>query len=392
MERIITDIGDIEKYTNPETFFISGWDKDPATMNFFTSIIPDAVNCYKNKQNSYYFMSGNEELKEHFLDKIINPHHINISTNNISIAPNGTSGIFLCILLIKNVFKVSNVLLISPTYFTNINVIRMLDMKLYHYQIDIVGNEIINFNELKKKVSDNNIELIIITDPIFGAGISISKQDYVNILNLAKDFGIWVIIDYIYGGMEWDQPTTIINKYILKLIVDYPRIFIIESISKRLFLNGIKFAIIYSNSGLIDVIEETSESFIGSSSYVQHELFKRIYEPSNIPTIINHIEKNIEYIKLTYNSIRSALLGKNVFLSDCTSGYFALMGIPIQQLNNLSNNEATFAIIDKVNIFTIPHSRYLFECKDYYYFRINLSLDRALLIKNINKLLDAYFY
>jgi len=392
MEKIITDITDIERYANSETFFISGWDKDPAVMNISIPIISEAANCFKSKQNTYYFMSEREENKRYFFDNILSTNHLNICINNISIAPNGTSGIFLGILSIKDRFKISNVLLISPTYFTNINVIQMLDMNLYYYHANIFGDDIIDSDKLKKMIINNNIELMIITDPLFGTGIPFNETCYANIFNIANEFGIWIIIDYIYGGMEWRQPIKIVNKYIIESIINYPKTLVVESISKRLFLNGIKFAIIYSNSDIIQAIEINSESFIGSFSYVQDELFKRIYEPSSIPIVIKQIEKNIEHIKLTFNGIKSVTLGKNVFLSDCISGYFALMGIPVQQLNGLRDNKAVFAIMDKVNILTIPHSRYLFEDKDYYYFRVNLSMDRARLIQNINKLLDAYYY
>jgi aspartate/methionine/tyrosine aminotransferase len=390
MGRIITDITAIESHANSETFFISGWDKDPATMNISIPVIADAAKSFKKKQNTYFFMSENEENKKYFFDNIISKNRINIDIKNISIAPNGTSGLFLGILSLKHEFNVSNIALVSPTYFTNINVIQMLGLNLFYYQANIFDNDIIDFGKLRKMIISNNIEALIVTDPLFGTGIPINEINYGSILNIAKELGIWVIIDYIYGGMEWKQPIRIINKFMIELINDHPKTMIVESISKRLFLNGIKFAIIYTNFSLIQAIETNSESFIGSSSYVQNELFKRIYEPSNIPVIIKHIKNNIEHVKLTFNGIKSAILGKGIFLSDCISGYFALAGIPASKIKGLRGNKASLDIIDKVNILTIPHNRYLFETKDYYCFRVNLSMDRALLLQGINKLLDAY--
>ena len=390
MGRIITDITAIESHANSETFFISGWDKDPATMNISIPVIADAAKSFKKKQNTYYFMSENEENKKYFFDNIISKNRINIDIKNISIAPNGTSGLFLGILSLKHEFNVSNIALVSPTYFTNINVIQMLGMNLFYYQANIFDNDIIDFGKLRKMIISNNIEALIVTDPLFGTGIPINEINYGSILNIAKELGIWVIIDYIYGGMEWKQPIRIINKFMIELINDHPKTMIVESISKRLFLNGIKFTIIYTNFSLIQAIETNSESFIGSSSYVQNELFKRIYEPSNVPVLLKQIENNIKQVKLTFDGIKSAILGKEILLSDCISGYFALVGIPAGKIKWLRDIKASLDIIDKVNILTIPHNRYLFEIKDYYCFRVNLSMDKALLLQSINKLLDAY--
>ena len=361
-------------------------------MNISSSLISEAASCYKEKQNSYFFMNNYHKERNKFAADIIASNNINISADNISIASNGTSAIFISILSIKHKHNISNVLLISPTYFTNINVIELLRMNLHYHQVDIFGDKKFGFDEIRKNIINNKIDLIIITDPLFGMGLSISKTDYDSIINIANEFGIWIIIDYIYGGMEWNLPVNVVNGYLIENVVNYQKIIIIESISKRLFLNGIKFSIIYSNANIICTIEELSESFIGSSSYVQNELFTQIYEPSNVPVVIEQIKKNIEFTKQTFCNVKSALLGTDAFLTSCDSGYFALLGIPIHRLNKLSGNKAAVAILDRVNILTIPHSRYLFKDKRYYFFRINLSMNRELLLLNINKLSDSYLY
>jgi len=392
MDSFSSNIDYLEKYTNPETFFLSGWNKEPTIMNMSTPLIADAACCFKDKQNSYYFMSENYEVKKRFFDDIISTNIMNVSANNISIAPNGTSALFLAILSIKHKYDISGVILISPIYFSIINVIQMFSLNLHYYQADIFSNDIIDFDELKKVIKNNDIGLLIITDPLFGTGIPIDESNYKSIIKMASEFGIWVMVDYTYGGMEWERPVTFINRFLVETIVNYPKILFVESISKRLFINGIKFAIMYANSDIINTIEDMSESFIGSFSYVQDELFRRIYEPANASFVIKQIEKNIDHIKQTFASVKSVLLGKNQFISNCASGYFALMRIPLQRLNGLSGNDAAIAMINKVNIFTIPHSRYLFMSKDDYYFRINLSADRSLLLLNINKLSDTYLY
>jgi aspartate/methionine/tyrosine aminotransferase len=390
--KFITNIDDLERHINSETIFLSGWDKEPSIMNISPLVIATAANGYINKYNSYFFMSECDGIKKDFFSDILFPSSINLSADNIAIAPNGTSAIFLSILSIKNKFNISNVLLISPIYFSIINVIQMLNMNLYYYKVNIHDSDIFNFDKLKSFIINKKIELVIVTDPLFGTGIPISLENYNNIISIAKRLGVWIIFDYVYGGMEWNLPVSIVNKYLVETIIDYPNIIVVESISKRLFLNGIKFSIIYSNTNIIHIIEDLSESFIGSYSYIQNELFMQIYKPTNKTIIIEQIIDNIENIKQTFFGVKSALLGKNIFISDCSSGYFALMGIPIRELKGLTEAEFAVSIVKKFNILTIPHSRYLFKDDDYYYFRINLSMDKAKLIMNINKLLDTYLY
>ena len=391
MKRIDTDIADLELRANRGAFFISGWDKSEDIMNAPSNLAEEAAHK-QTGYNRYFFMSTIPEAKKRFCQDVFGVNDNNkINSNCISIAPNGTAGTFLSILAIKDVYGISNVLLISPTYYADINVVQTLGMSLFFLQANPFCSNLIDFNKLEENILQNNIQLIIIIDPPLGTGIAIDMLTYSNIWNLARKYDIWVLIDYVYGGMEWERPVAIVNEKLLQMIIESPKAILIESISKRLFFNGAKNAVIYTNPRLVKVIEEMSESFIGSFSCVQYELFNQIYDRKNRQVVLMQIEKNIEYVKSTFELIKSTTLGYDILLSHANCGYFALIGVPIKRLGGLTDKQAAFCIADKTNILTIPHTRYLFDLKDYYCFRINLAMDRLSLVKSINLLLDTYF-
>ncbi|MCL1997169.1 MAG: aminotransferase class I/II-fold pyridoxal phosphate-dependent enzyme [Turicibacter sp.] len=388
MKKIDTSIVELEQLAKAGAYFISGWDKSEDEIEAPIGIVEKAIRL--PEYNRYFFMSTIPETKVKFCENLLLHEKISVGVKHISIAPSGTSAMFLSILVIKDIYTISNVLLISPTYYANIKTVQTLGMNLFYFQSSLFEEYAIDLVKFEENILKNKIQLIILVDPLFGSGVSIDLPLYRNIIEIADRHNVWVLIDYIYGGMNWGESATIVNKPLVDMVTQSPKVVLVESISKRLFLNGMKNAIIYANPQLVEKIDEMSESFVGSISCTQHEMFNQLYDSQNRKTVLASIDKNIKYLSDTFETVKSSLLGSNSLFSLVDCGYFFLMGIPIDRIGGLVDMKAALSIADKTNIVTIPHSRYLFELPNYYTFRVNLSMEKTSLLKNINILRDAY--
>jgi aspartate/methionine/tyrosine aminotransferase len=363
--------------------FLSDWNKADEIPSLDRILIANAFTEAEKESDKYFFIDENDKLKAWFSEVDTNN---TIHPNYFTISSNGTSTIFL-VLHILNTKNKLNVILLSPIYFTYIKLLKNLSANVEYLQIIHDGRLKFDSYELEKTINKYSTNLIIINDPLFGSGTAFEYENYNFLIDICKKYKIKLLIDYIYGGMEWNYTTTILNDFFIKKSFANPEIIFIESISKRIFLNGIKTSLIFAHQDLIKEFEISSVHTIGALTSPQISIFKQIYDPCNRESVINTINNNKCIAQKNYFLIKSLLLGTEFKLSTCNSGYFCLLYIPYISLNNINNMQiAEYLILNK--ILTIPHDRYLHFCETSYCFRINLTIASSTLLTEIKKLLD----
>lgn len=374
---------------NEDVFFISGWDKSPQVLNLDNSIIEE---CLKSRehQNTYIMSKDMEETKKQIINEFyMNTHELEI--NCFTIVSNGTSAAFISLLqMYKKKFK--NILFIGPIYFTYYNLVDIFQSKLFYWNINPFCDIVIDYDILKSELIENNIECIIITLPLFGTGVSLDFNVLKQLLAICNDTSKYLIIDYVYGGMEWGNSNNLHNYFLIDMALKSKYCILYESISKKIFLNGIKSAIIYSNPEIIKQINIDSEICQGGISFVQESLLNAIYEHRFKSSIIKTIQEAINYAQNNYNLIKTLLMDTDFLISKSNSGYFTLIAIPLKYFKNKDDKSIAKEICQKYNILTIPHSRYYFNLPNFYCFRVNLAQETYLLISAIKKLLDIRNY
>lgn len=385
-----TDIKDILSLCNDNSFFISSWDKSETILNFNTSVLLDGINDFSHI-NSYIMSKDMKEVKNHIINNFID-NGIGITDEKFTITSNGTSAAFISLL---QLFKrgVTNFLFIGPIYFTYYQMLNIFNKKQFYWNLDLFSSEI-NFNLscFEKEIERNHIEALVLTLPFFGSGVSLKTNDVKKIIDLCDKKGIYLLIDYVYGNMDWDNRCYLHNYKLVDMVTKSKNCIMYESLSKRIFLNGIKSAVIYSNCKFINEINYDSEVCIGSISYVQESLLNTIYEPLNLSITTKSIRQTLEYASNNYQLIRTMLINTDILLSNTSSGYFCLIAIPKHRFHVKEDKEIVLDIYKQCQIVTIPHSRYNYMKNGYYCFRINLVLDTEKLIESIRKILNFYFY
>lgn len=381
-----THIEELLDHLDANSIFLSSWDKSDNTLDFPTEIIKKTYENAIKDSNHYFFSDELESLKKSFSKNILENK---ISHKNIAITSNGTisSSLILQSLLQKQNLKV---LLIAPMYFTYIRMLQDWNITTHYYPIDFdhIQN---NLPNIIKYIKDNNINLVIVNNPLFGTGIGLDIFSLKVLLKECTLQDCYLLLDNIYGNMYWNGDISIVDIDILDLVNQSNYFICIDSISKKIFLNGIKNSIITGPTNIINKIEEKSVYLVGSIASSQIEMFKELYNPKNKDTLKKIIERNLITCCNNFSLIKSLILGTDFNLLPCNQGYFCLLGIPKRNFNEKEDMKIALRIIKETNVLTIPHQRYLLYNETYYYFRINLSLDTFILIKGINKLLENYF-
>lgn len=381
-----TDIDDIlELANNEKACFISSWNKDTEILNLDADLIERSIHNQKHKNT--YIMSKDMDLTKEEIVFYLHMQGQEIKNENITIVSNGTCAAFISLL---QIFKrnITNILCIGPIYFTYMHLIHIFKMNLYYYNIDLFQEIIIDFAGLKKELIDKQIHCIILIQPFFGSGINLTYSEFEKIVSFCEKQKIYLLIDYIYGNMDWDSESHIHNTKLIQLVSSSQCCILYESISKRVFLNGMKNALIFSSSQFISDINIDSEICLGSISYVQESLLHTIYSSDNIGTVNRFITDTLSYASNNYNLLCSLILDTNIELCKSTSGYFTLMAVPKSYFESSEDMYIVKELYQKTGVITIPHSRYYFKSPHYYCFRINLAIKTEKLLSAVQAILQ----
>lgn len=380
-----TDIHDIlELASNENAFFISSWDKNDRILNIDANLVEQSIHQQEHKNT--YIMSKDMEILKKQISSYLNEQGKEISKECITIVSNGTSAAFISLL---QTFKrgASNFLFIGPIYFTYIHLLNIFGKKIYHYDINLFEKIAFDFTKLEKEIQENSIHSLILIQPFFGSGIALNDSILEKFISLCEKQHIYLLIDYVYGNMEWDSFSHIHNTKLIQMAINSDFCILFESISKRIFLNGMKNAVIFSSKKFISDINVDAEICLGSISYIQESLLHTIYSSNNITNVNQFIINALDCASNNYDLLCSLILGTDLKLCKSTCGYFTLLGIPKIHFKSSKDQDIINELYNKTSIVTIPHSRYYYNSSEYYCFRINLATETYELLSAIEKLL-----
>jgi aspartate/methionine/tyrosine aminotransferase len=380
-----TDIHDILELANNENaYFISSWDKNDHILNIDANLIEQSIHQQEHKNT--YIMSKDMEILRNQISLYFNEQGIETPKDCITIVSNGTSAAFISLL---QIFKrgATNFLFIGPIYFTYLHLLNIFGKRIYHYDINLFEEITFDFTELEKSIQENDIHSLILIQPFFGSGIVLNDLILEKFISLCEKQHIYLLIDYVYGNMEWNSFSHIHNTKLTQMVINSDFCILYESISKRIFLNGMKSAVIFSSSKFISDINIDSEICLGSISYIQESLLHTIYSPNNITYVNQFVINALDYASNNYNLLCTFILGTDFKLCKSTCGYFTLLGIPKIHFNSLKDQDIINELYTRTGIVTIPHSRYYYNSSEYYCFRINLATETYELLNAMEKLL-----
>lgn len=376
----------VKKYckNHEHPIFLSDWDTSEPILRP-KGLIEKSLLESLNNIDSYYFMEE-DQGKGVFLDYCDHKFHEHgITRDKFVISPNATMSISLSIMALKDI-GVHSFLSLSPVYFTFDIIFRILNCSYDKMPISSFYN---NFEKLEEHVVENKIQAIIITDPHYGSGVSLTKEDYYKLQKLAIKKDLWLILDYARGGFHWDKGKIELfdfDKY--KTLSSYSKFIFIDSISKKLFINGFKTSLLISSPDIIHRCELLADGFVGSICASEIRVFENIYKIDNENQIKNMMIENMNKVKQVYELLNSIVLGTNIELSLPDDGNYCLCSLPKQLFHISDDCEIFKKLLYDCGIYTLPQSLYYDENKIYYAFRVNLLQDKKTLLLAFTRLCE----
>ncbi len=360
--------------------FISDW--NPASENiidiqFSRDIDKEGVNKY-----NYLYSIDDISYKDQFKSYCSKKHYPS-EAFDFSLFSNSTIALYLIFKSLK-MRTSKNILVFTPCYFTSESALISLGFNIFF--VPALNNNL-DKTAILTSIQENKIDTILITDPLYGLGISVDNQVYSSLIDIAKKINLTLIIDYSYGNMVWNNSDHILNNSLISTLsssgINY---YLVDSLPKKLFLNGVKFSLLFSNRENIAYIEYLSLFIEGSITAEQFKIYYQCYNEKNSELINRTINNYIRKSQDAYHLVKTLLLdNENMKIADTDSSIFTLVGM---RRKHSIKKDMSFAksLIKKCGVFLTPHSRYKIYDPDWFYFRINLLLDKNKLIESLIKL------
>ena len=366
--------------------FISDWN----SSNSISYIDDIYYRSFEKSLNSidYYHSSENNKCQEAINKYLYNHYNISLSEKQIICGNNATSLICFSLLLLSNL-GVKNYLGFSPMYYSFIDIIKICHSNMVIYQTSDYDIDI-SICKIEKVIQKHHIQAIVITEPVFCFGKKISNKMINKIVSLANKYDCYLIADLTREGLDWsnDNDELLIDKTIVSLH-RANRFFIFYSPCKKVFANGVKTAILITSNDKLDYFNSFQDSFIGSISSIQIEFLNLLFSNKYNNYIFQKIRDNRKTIISNYEMINSVLPGCTTSLIRPDAGCFTVAKIDKKSYDDKHIFELLY---NKLGILTLPLSLYNYFEENNYLFRINLSLNRKLLINTSIKLMDLEKY
>ena len=125
-----TSINRLLTLQNENTLFLSTWNKGTDHLEFSDAVIWPAVKQYSKLKNEYFFSDELSEFKRSLVLNGVFPLS-DSELDCIGIFSNGTSAAMLALMSIKEIVSSLRAILIAPTYFTYVKILRDLDSDIY---------------------------------------------------------------------------------------------------------------------------------------------------------------------------------------------------------------------------------------------------------------------
>lgn len=373
------------RLNNKSPFFISDWDSANDLVCRPKNILEESLKKSIANLDKYFFIE--DSFGKDTIINFFNNSHMCLNQNSFLIGPNASLMITTALIALKDI-GIKNILIVLPVYFSIPQILRILDIKYYKYNTAFPRYQL-DFENIKKILQETSADAIIITDPFYGSGINVPLIFYEKLINYLNERNIYLLIDYARGGSKWDCNTkmSIFNFDLYNIVNKANKYIFIDSISKRIFINGFKSSLLFSNLEVIQKIRKLGDCFIGSISAGQMEFINHLYNISNTASINKMIRENVLKAQNHFELIKTLLLGSDIIYTEPTDGNYTLLGIPKIHFNNTNDISIFYEILNNFDIYTLPQSLYTYEDSKYYIFRVNLLLEVDKLFLALHKLL-----
>jgi aspartate/methionine/tyrosine aminotransferase len=267
------------------------------------------------------------------------------------------------------------VIFVQPGYFsvkdsaaaTNFDVIDLY-RTAPNFEIDFQEIDLIVSRYLS---SDNRVMGIIITEPIYSAGVSTHTQQLRRLVEYARANNLLLIVDGAFSGLHWRTNPSWQDGALLRLLSD--GIVLVDSISKKLFFLNTKIGVLYGPSGIVESARDGADWLSGNITGLQQQLAKAVYGPEHREYLSVLSRTNIALFSERFEELERLAKESQYMPIRPDSGYHALLilkdGTPQRNVDPFLWSQRLF----KKGVFPISTHDFGYPDDGVFGFRIALS-------------------
>lgn len=361
------------KSKNPDISlnFLSDWDCYTNSETVFSELIADLFEDAKKNVHKYHYSFEQFELKSLISETMQARYNLQIDRDNFTISPSATTSIYLCIKAIEKM-GYKRGLLFTPAYFSLYKNLDISNIEIVYFHLLTENNYAINFEDVEKIIKEQEIDCLFLTDPIYSTGCSVTNELYRELLNLCNEYSILLVIDHSLGGLDWNIPhPTLMPFNKLKILKNFQKYIFIDSLPKRLFINGVKASLIFGSKEEIDKIDLEAEGVYGALNSIQVHLLKRVFNQDAYVILTSRIQSTMKQIENNYRLI-SKLLNYDYKINHPNSGFFVYALHEKKKIHEVNTMKYAEKLLEDNNIVVLTNDRLGSYKENNFGFRINL--------------------
>lgn len=373
IEWLFEEVYKIKRENSRNIHFISDWDVKGENPMEFSRLLSQVYTDSSTSSLKYNYAYEQFSLKNQILESANPDQSLNLVETEITITPSATISLYLCAQALYSL-DVKRILIVTPAYFSTHESFNKAGCHVFYYHLKDDRNLQIDINEIESIIKQQYIQGVVLTDPVYSAGIEFNLDTYRKLSEICKENAIYFMVDYSLGGLNWNgEKMFVLNTDKLNILKENEKFLFIDTLSKRLLMNGIKFSVIFGDEDVIDRIDRISETVYGGLSAAQCFLINKLYLKENRELIASICKKNIETTQETYRQINSLLLGTDYELVETNSGYFSLVNHKKFKLQDIDTKLFSLTLLKEYDTLAICKDRFTYFQENKFGFRINLN-------------------
>jgi len=376
--------GAYRRQTGEPLWSISDWHNDPGDIALPTTMLAglrvDAVSMSR-----YRFLDTVNSTKGHIGSFYRCYCGVNLDPESFALCSNGTAALTLSIRCLAEQ-GVRRMLVLTPAYFSLFKVLDSHGITTIYMHSDLTDEIVLDVDRILHIARHQMVDAVFITNPVFSTGLSLTPSSLRDLIKYAECTGTWLILDETLAGLPWHSGLQ--SPFVthgMHEALQCSRSIYIWSVSKSLFLNGLKHSLVLAPAPFVARLEKAADMIVGGLTAHQVASAEQIYSDSNMQEIYQCTRRNIAQFSATYDLCATCLSRSPLKLTSVDSGFHTITFIPKLTANNAAVAQLLAAtMIRRHGISIIPLAHFGFPQFSPIGFRINLS-------KNSSKLYDALF-
>lgn len=360
--------------------FASDWDTLNDRAEYPVTQIRKALIVDTRHTYPYTFSDEQEEIKQMVLGHLPN---CGLGLHNLAISISATAALYLTMLALYRK-GLRRFLIFTPAYYSVIETLEEFGAEVYHYHLLDDYEFAIDPDRLQKMMTEYKIDGLIVTDPVYCVGKDISAAVLSMLVDTCNQMNAWFILDNTLGGMLWNEAQpTLFNHQKIDIISKAGKYVIVDSLTKRLLVNGLKHALVISNEIIIEVIEDAASQVYGGFCFPQLQLMRELYDQRSKTDITEILQHNIRLIKDNYELLNSFLKGSEFELYKVNSGYYTMIRHKQYLCTDVDIEAQIKTYLYKFNMFLLPTWYFNFNENNHFAIRVNLLKETSLYLPSL---------